>query len=78
MTELDDIAMQHHCLHCLREQWAPAVFGVSHGRDACVWCGAQGARMTNDEYYAELRKRRSTGETQDGQATEETESRTSH
>lgn len=58
MDKSTDIAMQHHCLNCLREQWAVAVYKISLGDGQCAWCGEQGVTMTSEEYYAALRKAR--------------------
>jgi len=46
----DDIAMQSRCVHCRREQYAPAVFSISHGEHPCVWCGKKSKKMTHKEW----------------------------
>lgn len=33
------VAMQPRCIYCKREQYAPAVYSISHGEHPCVWCG---------------------------------------
>lgn len=45
-----DLAMQHHCLACGKEQWAPAVWAISTGLAGCSWCGVKGERMGQEEY----------------------------
>lgn len=49
-------AMQYRCLGCLREQYAPAVYGISTRGEACPWCGAKGITMSVQEYAKQLRK----------------------
>lgn len=51
-----DIAMQVRCLYCRREQYAPAVWAISHGTHPCVWCGKTPPVLTPKEYEKELRK----------------------
>jgi hypothetical protein len=46
----EDIAMQVYCVHCGEEQYAPNVWGVSHGEKPCCWCGKMSKRMTEKEY----------------------------
>jgi hypothetical protein len=48
------IAMQVRCVHCLREQYALNVIGVSTGEDPCAWCGKHSREMTEAEYRAAL------------------------
>jgi hypothetical protein len=50
--------MQVRCIYCLREQYAMAVFEVSHGRSPCVWCGYKSAAMDERTYRAMLAARR--------------------
>lgn len=45
-----EVAMQVRCLHCLREQYAPAVMPISFGDAGCVWCGHVSKKMTEAEY----------------------------
>jgi hypothetical protein len=54
--ELPDIAMQTKCVHCLQEQYAPAVYLVSKGECSCVWCGKKSRPMTKSEYESSLLK----------------------
>lgn len=51
-------AKQTRCVHCLNEQFGPAVHGVSEGQHPCVWCGKLSKRMTEDEYRAALAEAR--------------------
>lgn len=52
----DEIAveMQSRCVFCLREQYGPAVYAISHGEHPCVWCGVTPAPMTTAEYQRAL------------------------
>lgn len=50
----DHPAMQMRCVHCLREQWAMAVFGVSTGQLGCTWCGKTSTVMSEQEYRRAL------------------------
>jgi hypothetical protein len=52
-----EVAMQVHCVACLREQWAPAVFEVSFGMRPCAWCGHTSTMLGEEEYRAVLRQR---------------------
>jgi hypothetical protein len=54
---MDDVAMQDRCVHCLREQYMPAVLGISTGDDSCRWCGEKSYQMSVAEYQAALRAR---------------------
>lgn len=49
--------MQDRCVHCLREQYMPAVLGISTGDDSCRWCGEKSYQMSVAEYQAALRAR---------------------
>jgi hypothetical protein len=51
---MSNIAMQARCVHCKREQYAPAVYKISHGEHPCVWCGEMSERMTEEEYRSSL------------------------
>ena len=42
--------MQMRCIFCGKEQYAPAVFDISHGKRPCCWCGKTPNQMTVDEY----------------------------
>lgn len=53
---MQKIAMQEYCVHCGCEQYALAVFDISHGKHPCWWCGKMPKEMTEKEYYAKLRK----------------------
>lgn len=53
-----DIAMQTRCLHCLNEQYAIAVYGVSTKKEPCAWCGMITKPMTQDEYNKKLHLKR--------------------
>jgi hypothetical protein len=53
---MQKIAMQEYCVHCGQEQYKPAVLDISHGKHPCCWCGKMSKEMTEDEYYAKLRK----------------------
>jgi len=53
-----DLAMQARCVHCLREQYALAVIGVSNGTHPCCWCGRLSKPMTETEYRAALKTAR--------------------
>ena len=53
---MQKIAMQEYCVHCGCEQYAMAVFDISHGKHPCWWCGKMPKEMTEKEYYAKLRK----------------------
>jgi hypothetical protein len=48
--------MQMYCVHCGREQWGPAVWGVSHGKEQCPWCGMMSKEMTTKEYREAIKK----------------------
>jgi len=50
------IAMQERCIYCGREQYAPAVWSISHGEHPCVWCGVTPPKMTEKEYAIKLKK----------------------
>jgi len=54
----NDLAMQTRCVHCGKEQYAPAVIHVSNGEGQCCWCGEYSTKMTVDEYYAAHRRRK--------------------
>ena len=56
MEEDKNIAMQSRCVHCGQEQWAPAVWGISHGELTCAWCGGLSEKMTYEEYYQKLKE----------------------
>ncbi len=47
---MEKIAMQMRCIFCGKEQYAPAVFDISHGKRPCCWCGKTPNQMTVDEY----------------------------
>lgn len=50
-------AMQVRCIYCKREQYAPAVYPISHGKAGCSWCGKVPPVFTTDEeYYKALKE----------------------
>ena len=51
---LEDLAMQFRCLACRKEQYGPAVYPVSTGKEPCPWCGEMATPMRNAEYRAAL------------------------
>lgn len=55
---VEDVAMQVRCVHCLAEQYAPAVIAVSVYRAPCTWCSATSPPMTEAEYRGALRAAR--------------------
>jgi hypothetical protein len=57
MSMPSDVAMQDRCVHCLREQYMPAVLGISTGEEPCTWCSRKSRQMTIAEYQAALRAR---------------------
>jgi uncharacterized CHY-type Zn-finger protein len=48
--------MQIYCVHCGLEQWAPAVWNISHGKETCAWCGKMSKEMTTEEYRKAIKK----------------------
>ncbi len=52
------VAMQTTCVHCNSEQYAQAVFDVSHGRAGCSFCGEMSEPMDQATYEAKLRELR--------------------
>ena len=48
------VAMQVRCVNCKREQYALAVYKISHGKHPCVWCGHTPKPMTENEYRAAI------------------------
>lgn len=52
---MEQTALQERCVHCKRQQYGPAVLGVSKGEDPCVWCGRMSKVMTDAEYQIALR-----------------------
>jgi tRNA U54 and U55 pseudouridine synthase Pus10 len=57
---MKDIAMQTYCIHCGLEQYAPAVYSISHGEEPCCWCGKISRKMTDEEYNEALKKLKET------------------
>ena len=56
---MQEIAMQIRCVRCGLEQYAPAVWSISHGKHPCCWCGGMSEQMTHEEYrqkISELKK----------------------
>jgi hypothetical protein len=53
-----DVAMQTRCLHCLREQYAMAVWDISTKGGNCVWCGGKLIPMPQREYNKQLEIRK--------------------
>ena len=55
----ENIVIQPRCVHCLKEQYALAVLGVSAGQLGCSWCGQTAPVFTSDhEYHAALNQAR--------------------
>lgn len=52
----EDIAMQHKCVHCRKEQYMMAVYPISMGEHPCVWCGKMSKKMTKEEYREALKE----------------------
>lgn len=48
-------AMQNRCLHCGKEQYAPAVYAISTHGEPCVHCGQKTEVMTVTQYVIKLR-----------------------
>ena len=46
--------MQERCIHCFKEQYAPAVYAISKGEAGCSWCGKKSSVMTEGEYRKAL------------------------
>lgn len=47
---MSKVAMQIYCVHCGKEQYLPAVWEISHGKEPCCWCGEMSKEMTEKEY----------------------------
>ena len=45
-----DVAMQSVCIFCLKEQYAPFVYEISHSKRPCAWCGMYAPILTEEEY----------------------------
>lgn len=43
--------MQPRCVFCAREQYAPAVWRISHGEAGCAWCGRVPQVFTSEQGY---------------------------
>ena len=52
-----DVAMQVRCVKCFREQYALAVWAISHGNAGCSWCGHVPPVMTAREFRDAMAKR---------------------
>jgi uncharacterized CHY-type Zn-finger protein len=52
------IAMQTRCVHCGREQYALAVWDISHGQHPCCFCGEMSEEMSVEEYNKKIREMR--------------------
>jgi hypothetical protein len=52
------VAMQHTCIFCLRAQYGPSVWDVSHGDAVCCWCGVLSKPLNLDEFTDLLNSRR--------------------
>ena len=52
----EDIAMQVRCIYCDKEQYAIAVWSISHGEHPCVWCGKTPPVLTVTEYRERMNK----------------------
>jgi hypothetical protein len=48
--------MQVRCIYCKREQYAPAVYAISHGEHPCVWCGKTPPVFTRDADWQKAMK----------------------
>lgn len=48
--------MQDICIHCGKEQYAPAVWDISMGISHCVWCGKMSYQMDVKEYSRLINK----------------------
>jgi len=46
----ESLAMQERCVHCSKEQYAPAVYSISKGERGCEWCGKKSEPMTQSEW----------------------------
>ena len=55
MNDLE-IEMQILCVHCGREQYVPAVWDISHGKEPCCWCGEMSKPMNTKEYHEAIKK----------------------
>jgi hypothetical protein len=55
---MTDIAMQTRCIYCKREQYAMAVYDISHSKAPCVWCGETPPVLTNKEWHEKIAKPR--------------------
>lgn len=55
---MSEIAMQVRCVHCGQEQYALAVWLVSHGEHPCCWCGKMSTEMSDEEYNSKLKEMR--------------------
>lgn len=53
---MDDnkITMQIRCVHCGKEQYGPAVYGISMDGEPCVWCGEESEQMDYETYRKKL------------------------
>lgn len=49
-----EVAMQTRCIFCRREQYGPAVWSISHGEQACCWCGETPPILTEMEYREKM------------------------
>lgn len=58
MEEKKDIAMQVKCVKCLKEQYWPAVYAISHWEHPCVWCGHTPEPMSEDDYWRAVNDRK--------------------
>jgi hypothetical protein len=45
--------MQPRCVWCKKEQYAVAVYEVSHGLGGCAWCGRTAPVFTSYREYKE-------------------------
>ena len=52
-TKKKDVVMQTTCIYCKKEQYAPAVYPISHGEAGCNWCGQVPPVFTHMKKYIE-------------------------
>jgi hypothetical protein len=57
-----ELAMQEICVHCGREQYKPAVYGISTEQKPFAWCGETSPAMTLFEYKEKIRLLKARGE----------------
>lgn len=50
-SKRNEPVMQVRCIYCLREQYAPDVWDVSHGEAGCAWCSRVPPVFHDQEEY---------------------------